>query len=103
VADKTWKQFERECADYVRGDRYWSNSGKAVDVEGPTHIGQCKLVKRMSLEELTTLVEELDQLGHEGTHPKRGVVFVKLKRGKGRQSVTLAVMPADSWATLYNS
>lgn len=87
-----WKQFERDSAALFNGARFWANSGESVDFEGMagehTVKGQCKLVKRLSLEQLTRLAEAND------------VVCVKVRRGAGRSSPPLVVMTFDQWRRL---
>lgn len=94
-----WKQFERDSASLFHGRRFWANSGESVDFEGavfnrdlglPDHKvhGQCKLVKRMSLEQLTQLAEQND------------VVCVKIRRGSGRASPALVVLTFEQWKRL---
>lgn len=89
-----WKQFERESAHLIDGKRYWANSGERLDVEGPWMIGQCKLVKNLSLNALTILAEEMTGL------PKVGAVFTKVRRGCGQVSAPLVVMTFDEFRRL---
>ena len=85
-----WKAFERACAALIGGFRFWANSGERVDVEGPWMIGQCKLVKTLSLNALTKLVEEMTfeqkPIDPATGQPKIGAVFVKCRRGCGQAS-----------------
>lgn len=95
MADKPWKSFEREVAALLGGRRFWANSGERLDVESPTAIAQCKLVKRMSLAEITALAEEVER--EAAPQFKAGVVAVKLRRGRGRASPTLLIVTAATW------
>ena len=61
MANRCWKAFERAVAELFGGRRFWSNSGEAIDVESSTVVAQCKLVKRLSLEELTCLAETAER------------------------------------------
>lgn len=97
-----WKQFERDAAALFHGKRFWANSGESVDFEGevqtcarpcsscsPVRVhGQCKLVKRLSLEQLTQLAEKND------------VVCVKVRRGSGVASPALVVLTFENWRRL---
>ncbi|MGH7260692.1 MAG: hypothetical protein ACREI9_08440 [Nitrospiraceae bacterium] len=88
-----WKKFEGTCGKLIGGARFAANSGERFDVESPAAVGQCKLVKTLSLEALTALVEEATA---EGVRKKKiGIVFVKVRRGAGKKSPTLVVL-ADS-------
>lgn len=100
MAGSAWKQFERDAAALFNGRRFWANSGESVDFEGTVLRpgddtpyerpvkGQCKLVKRMSLEVLTRLAEQND------------VVCVKVRRGSGVPSPALVVMTFENWRRL---
>lgn len=92
---EAWKQFEADSAALVGGKRFWANSGERVDFEGPGFVGQCKLVKSLSLEALTKLVEEMDvDAAKKG---KIGMVCVKVRRGKGVSSPGLVVMSFEAF------
>lgn len=95
MSDRPWKAFERSVAALFEGRRFWANSGEAVDIEGPTVVAQCKLVKRLSLEELTQLAETAER--QAAPKLKAGVVAVKCRRGSGRASPTLIVMTERMW------
>jgi hypothetical protein len=101
MPNKPWKSFEREAAELIRGKRFWSNSGEACDIEGPFAVGQCKLVKTLSLNALADLAETSEKQGAQRF--KAGVVIVKPRRGKGRSSPTLVVMTAATWRQLHGS
>lgn len=94
---EAWKQFEQESATLFHGKRFWANSGERIDFEGPLAKGQCKLVKSLSLEALTKLVEEV-ALDANQAH-KSGVVCVKVRRGKGKVSPPLVVMAFKDFNT----
>lgn len=98
MADKAWKEFERSAAALFGGKRAWANSGERLDFESPTAIGQCKLVRVLSLAALTELAEEMER--EAMPKHKFGVVCVKLRRGKGRKSPMLVVTTADMWALM---
>jgi hypothetical protein len=98
VADKAWKQFEREAGALVGGKRYPANLGLKVDVEGPRFVGQCKLVKTLSLSALTDLAVQAEADGAERN--KVGVVIVKHRRGTGKKTPTLVVMTEGEWRKL---
>ncbi len=95
MADKPWKAFERDCAALIGGKRFWANAGERLDVESDEFRGQCKLVQRLSLAELTALAEEVAQ-----DQEKFGVVFTKLRAGKGRQTPILVTMTAQTFSEL---
>ncbi len=88
-----WKAFERESAALLGGARFWANSGERSDFEarvnGVPVLGQCKLVKTLSLESLTKLAEEND------------VVCVKVRRGRGQKSQPLLVMTFETYTRLF--
>jgi hypothetical protein len=92
-----WKQFEAEAAALFGGRRHWANSGERLDFETAGYIGQCKLVKVLSLEKLTQLAEELERVS---LPHKAGVVCVKVRRGRGRPSAMLVVCTAAVWRHL---
>lgn len=96
--DKPWKRFERETAALIGGTRAWANSGELIDCEGPTTVAQCKLVTRLSLEELTQLAEVAAAQGT--AKGKLGVVAVKVRRGVGHPSPGLIVMTTETFRRL---
>lgn len=87
---KAWKKFEADSAAIFGGKRHWANSGEREDFETPWAVGQCKLVKALSLDALSKLAEEMEAAGL--TKKKLGVVCVKVRRGRGCQSAPLVVM-----------
>lgn len=93
--EPAWKKFERAVADLFGGRRFWANSGEAFDVESATVVAQCKLVKRLSLEELTQLAETVER--QAAPKFKAGVVAVKVRRGLGRSSPILLVVTEATW------
>lgn len=95
MGNTSWKQLERDVGLLVGGQRYPANQGGRVDVEGDKYIVQCKERRALSLEVLTQLVEEMEQIGK--TKGKQGLVAVKVRRGKGRHSPILIVQTADQW------
>lgn len=100
MADKAWKQFERHAADIFEGKRHWANSGERVDFESTYAIGQCKLVKSLSLESLTQLAEEMEADGL--AKDKIGVVVTKVRRGSGKCSPTLITMTEMCFSMLVS-
>ena len=101
MADAAWKAFERDVADLLEGRRFWANSGARLDVESDSTIAQCKLVKRLSLEQLTRLAEDVER--EAAPKFKAGVVAVKVRRGRGRASPLLLVVTAETWRRMNGS
>jgi hypothetical protein len=101
MSDKPWKQFERHAASLFDGKRHWANSGERVDFESDWAIGQCKLVKTLSLEALTKLAEEMEAEGRKKC--KVGIVCTKVRRGSGKTSPTLIVMTEESMKALVQN
>lgn len=95
MPDAKWKAFEREVAGVIGGKRLPANSGHEIDCEGPGLVAQCKLVKRLSLEEITTLTEGIE--GHARKRGKFGLVALKVKRGAGVKSPALVVMTLETF------
>ena len=91
----SWKQLEREVAKLIGGSRYPANQGGRVDCESPNFVVQVKERRSLSLEVLTQLVEEIEAIAK--AKGKRGLVAVKVRRGKGRQSPILMVQSATQW------
>jgi hypothetical protein len=101
MPDKPFKQFERQAAALFGGMRFPANSGHRLDFETPTALGQCKLVKTLSLAALSALA---DEVAREALPKyKAGVVVVKLRKGKGRPTPMLVVCTADVWRALNGS
>lgn len=97
---EAWKQFEADSAALFGGKRFWANSGERIDFEGPNVSGQCKLVKSLSLEALTKLVEEMEIEANKSD--RLGVVCVKVRRGKGKPSPSLVVMSFEIFKQMLN-
>lgn len=95
MADRAWKRQERDCAALFDGKRFPANVGHRLDFESAWAIGQCKLVKTLSLEALTQLAEEMEREGRAAN--KLGVVCVKIRRGRGTPSPMLVVVTAAQW------
>lgn len=98
-----WKRFEDHAARLFGTRRAWANSGARLDfprfeeLHDAPAVGQCKLVKALSLNELTALAEELESTaGPE----QLGVVCVKVRRGRGCPSPALVVMTEGMWERL---
>ena len=97
MSDRPWKAFERACALLIGGKRKPANSGHKIDVESDQYAGQCKEVQELSLAQLTRLVAEIDAEASRMSFGKRGLVFVKLRSGRGHPTPTLVVQSAASW------
>lgn len=97
---KAWKQFEADAAAVFGAKRCWANSGERVDFIGAFAIGQCKLVKVLSLESLTQLAEEMAEAGV--AQSKLGVVATKVRRGAGRKSPILITMTSDMFTAWFD-
>lgn len=95
MADHAWKQFERDAAALFGGTRHPANSGHRLDFETTTALGQCKLVKVLSLASLSALAEEVAR--EALPKQKAGVVVVKLRKGRGRPTPMLVVCTAEVW------
>lgn len=98
VPDRPWKQEEREVARLLGGIRYPANSGGRVDVEGPTTVAQVKHIRRLSLAQLEALALEMEGIGSD--RGKVGVVVVKRRAGRGRDTPRLVVLTEESWQVL---
>jgi len=98
MPDHAWKAFERQSAALFGGTRHPANSGHRLDFETSTALGQCKLVKTLSLSALSDLAEEMAR--EALPKQKAGVVVVKVRRGKGRKSPMLVVCTAEVWAAV---
>lgn len=102
MADKAWKQRERAVAKLIGGERVPADLKGAmpglVDVESDRFIGQVKEVAALPLAELTRLVVGIEA---EATKVgKAGVVFVKLRAGRGVTTPLLVVQSEASWRAL---
>ncbi len=104
-----WKDFESYAAGLFGLHRCWANSGERLDFPRPdelgsaTALGQCKNTAKLSLNELTTLAEEMQAEGLTKQHHKLGVVCAKVRRGRGQKSSTLVVMTDDMWLWLVDN
>ncbi len=98
MADKHWKQFEREVARLLGGERYPANSGGRIDVESSEYVAQVKHVQRMSLAQLEALAIEMERLGAEKS--KVGLVVVKRRAGRGNPTPGLIVMTEDMFIVM---
>ena len=99
MSDKHWKQFERDAARLLGGQRYPANSGGRVDVESDRYVAQVKLVKTCSLASLEALAVEMAALGEERN--KTGIVIVKRRAGRGTPTPPLVVMTEDAFSRLH--
>ena len=98
MADKAWKKEERKTAAILSGERLPANSGGRVDVESCTYLAQVKNVARLSLAQLEELALEMETLGEE--QGKIGMVVVKRKGGRGRETPRLIVLTETAWRNL---
>jgi len=94
VHSQTWKQFERDAAAFIGGERYPANQGGPIDVESEMTIGQCKKKRCFSHAELAREVKAIQDLGFEKN--KLGVVLHQTPRQKGTPPIPMITM---SWAT----
>jgi len=100
MSDKPWKQFERWVAERLGGRRFWANSGETIDTEGPIFVAQCKLVRQLSLEQLTALAMTAHEQGKK--KDKVGIVIVKLSGHRGNlRRPALFVLHEDAWMELH--
>jgi hypothetical protein len=93
-----WHDHERTCAAVIKGKRYPANTGGRVDVESGTVVAQCKERATISSPEVVRLVAEMDALGF--TKGKVGVLFLRLKSGRGTPSPGMVVMTHRVFAQL---
>ena len=93
-----WKAEERLVAHLLGGSRYAANSGGRVDVESDTYLAQVKNVAQLSLAQLEELALEMATLGEE--QGKVGMVVVKRKGGRGRETPRLIVLTETAWRNL---
>ncbi len=101
MADKHWKQFERDAARLLGGQRYPANSGGRVDVETDDVVAQVKHRKTMSVPELERWAVEMAALGEERN--KTGIVIVKRRAGRGTPTPPLVVMTEDAFRALTSA
>jgi len=100
----TWKQFERDAATFLGGQRYPANQGGPIDIEGPMAIGQCKKKTTMSHCALAKEVAAIDQLANP--KGKLGAVLHAVPRQKGVPPVKMITMSwemFDQWFSLQTS
>ena len=101
MANKPFKQFERQIARLLGGVRFPANTGGPVDVTSETILASCKLRKTFGL---NALAEEAERMEREARGTlKIGIVAVKPRRGSGRKSPVLIVMTAGEWARFHGS
>ena len=98
MPNKPFKVLERDVAALIGGRRLPANSGHAIDAEGPRFVAQCKLVKSLSLEQATQLVEAITAEGEKVE--KLGIVGVKVRRGIGKESPIVVMMTDDTFTKL---
>ncbi len=96
-----WKQFERDAARLLGGQRYPANSGGRVDVETDDVVAQVKHRKTMSVPELERWATEIEQIGAEKS--KVGLVVVKRRAGRGRPTKALVILTLAQAGTATSS
>ena len=101
MADKHWKQFERDVARLLGGERYPANSGGRVDVESDDVVAQVKHRKTMSVPELERWATEIEQIGAE--KGKNGILVIKLRAGRGRPTKALVILTEAAFLALARS
>ena len=101
MSSKAWKAEERHAAQMLGGTRYPANSGGLLDVESDAHVAQVKHVAQFSLRQLEDLALEMAAIGQERN--KVGIVVVKRRAGKGRQTPRLIVLTEDAWRQLQDA
>ncbi len=67
-------------------------------MESDGWVVQCKLLQNCSLQALTELVEETHALAQ--AKGKRGMVCIKVRRGKGKPSPILCVLTSEQWRSV---
>ena len=101
MPNKPFKVLERDVAALIGGWRLPANSGHAIDAEGPRFVAQCKLVKSLSLEQATQLVEAITAEGLKVG--KLGIVGVKVRRGVGKESPIVVMMSGETFAKILGT
>jgi hypothetical protein len=96
-----WKKAERKAAQIIRGRRYWSNSGEKVDCESDSYVAQVKEVAVCSLAALEALALEAERQGTQRN--KVGLVVIKRRAGRGRETPTLVVMSQAGFLEMNGS
>jgi len=100
ATNPTWKKLERWAGTMLGGARHWANSGEAVDAEGPLFTAQCKLVRELSLGNLTALAAQAEAEGR--ARGKIGVVVAKQSgRRGGKRTPAIFVLHEDAWRDLH--
>ena len=69
-----------------------------MDVESDRYVAQVKLVRRLPLAQLEALAVEIAALGEE--QGKIGVVVVKRRAGRGKETPRLIVLTEAGWNKL---
>jgi hypothetical protein len=99
VSRSHWKHVERAAAQLLGGRRYWANSGRAVDVEGPAWIAQIKNRKTYSLRQMA---EDLLPLERQAALKAKGALLVvKASAGRGIETPTLVIMTQATFERLH--
>lgn len=98
---KPWKAHERKAAAIIGGARKWANSGEAIDCESSWAVVQAKEVKACSLAALTVLALEAERQGTQ--RQKVGMVVVKLRAGRGRETPRLIVLTEAAFKAMNGS
>jgi len=98
MADKHWKQLERDVARLLGGSRYPANSGGRIDVESSEYVAQVKHVQRLSLAQLEALAVEMEQIGAE--KGKTGILVIKRRAGRGHPTKALVILTEAAFLAL---
>ncbi len=85
-------------ARLVGGTRYSANPGGRVDVEFDRYMAQVKHVARLSLAQLEALAVEI--AGEGRRRNKCGLLIVKRRGGRGRETSRLVYVTEEVWRTL---
>ena len=98
MADKPWKQMERQAAKMIGGARYWANAGQDIDVESAAFVAQVKHVQTCSLAQLERLAVEAERQGVQKL--KIGLVITKRRAGRGIKTTPLVVMTEAAFRSM---
>jgi hypothetical protein len=94
-----WKHVERMAARLVGGQRYWANSGRQVDCEGPNWLVQAKARKTYSLRQMAADLLPLER--EAALKAKGALLVVKASAGRGVETPTLVIMTQATFERLH--